>query len=68
MSMIDYVAITGEKDSKRIEFVDHLHEHFLDPCVVQDGAYMAPSQPGFSIEMKPQSIADYTFARKIAAE
>ncbi|MEP3298166.1 L-fuconate dehydratase [Tateyamaria sp.] len=68
MSMIDYIAITGEKDSKRIEFVDHLHEHFIDPCVVQNGAYMAPTLPGFSIEMKPQSIADYTFAPKIAAE
>ncbi len=68
MSMIDYVAITGEKDSKRIEFVDHLHEHFIDPCVVRNGAYMAPQLPGFSIEMKPQSIADYTFEAKVAAE
>ena len=61
MSMIDYIAISGEKDSKRSEFVDHLHEHFLDPCVVQNGAYMAPTLPGFSIQMKPGSIADYTF-------
>jgi len=61
MSMIDYVAISGVKDDRRIEFVDHLHEHFLDPCTVQGGAYMAPSKPGFSIEMKPQSIAEYTF-------
>ena len=68
MSMIDYIAITGKKDSKRIEYVDHLHEHFLEPCNVQNGAYMAPSLPGFSIEMKPQSIADYTFRLKSAAE
>lgn len=61
MSMIDYVAISGEKDSKRIEFVDHLHEHFVDPCVVENGAYMAPSRPGFSIEMKPASLKKYTF-------
>ena len=61
MSMIDYVAITGEKDSKRIEFVDHLHEHFLDPCVVKDGAYTAPSLPGFSIEIKPETLVDYAF-------
>lgn len=61
MSMIDYVAISGEKDSKRIEFVDHLHEHFVDPCVVENGAYMAPSRPGFSIEMKPASLKQYTF-------
>lgn len=68
MSMIDYIAISAEKDSKRIEFVDHLHEHFLDPCVVRNGAYMAPDKPGFSIEMKPQSIRDFRFPAKLAAE
>ena len=54
--MIDYVAISGEKDSKRIEYVDHLHEHFVGPCVVQNGGYVAPSAPGFSIEMKQSTI------------
>lgn len=58
LSMIDYVAISGEKDSKRIEYVDHLHEHFIDPCIVADGAYIAPSKPGFSIEMKPETLKD----------
>lgn len=61
MSMIDYVAISGEKDSRRIEFVDHLHEHFVDPCIVKNGAYEAPDKPGFSIEMKPDSISNYQF-------
>ncbi len=59
LSMIDYVAVTGEKDDKRIEFVDHLHEHFVDPCIVENGAYQAPVAPGFSIEMKASSIAEY---------
>ncbi len=62
MSMIDFVAISGEKDDRRIEYVDHLHEHFVDPCVVRDGAYLAPSQPGFSTEMKAGSIAEHTFS------
>jgi L-fuconate dehydratase len=61
MSMIDYVAISCEKDSKRIEYVDHLHEHFLDPCVVHNGAYVAPTLPGFSIQMKSETIKDFTF-------
>ncbi|PYG34524.1 L-fuconate dehydratase [Pelagimonas varians] len=61
LSMIDYVAISTEKDNKRIEYVDHLHEHFVDPCVVQNGAYMAPQAPGFSIEMKPQTLRDFEF-------
>lgn len=62
MSMIDYVAITGEKDSKRIEYVDHLHDIFLDPCVIRNGAYMAPAKPGFSIQMKADILTQYRFA------
>jgi L-fuconate dehydratase len=61
LSMIDYIAVSGTKDGRVIEYVDHLHEHFVDPCVIQDAAYMSPSRPGFSIEMKPESIAQYTF-------
>lgn len=61
MSMIDYVAISGEKDSKRIEYVDHLHEHFLDPCVVKNGAYCTPERAGFSIEIKPDSLHQFEF-------
>ena len=66
LSMIDYVAITGEKESKRIEFVDHLHEHFINPCVVSNGAYQAPLEPGFSIEIKPESLRDHAFSPKTA--
>ena len=61
MSMIDYIAISGEKDSRRIEFIDHLHEHFIDPCIVKNGSYMAPYNPGFSIQMKQQTLKDFTF-------
>ncbi|MGJ8628689.1 MAG: L-fuconate dehydratase [Sulfitobacter sp.] len=68
LSMIDYVAITGEKDSKRIEFVDHLHEHFLEPCVVKDGVYMAPQAPGFSIQMKSDTLGLYQFRATDAGE
>jgi L-fuconate dehydratase len=64
ISMIDYAVISAEKNSKRIEFVDHLHEHFVDPCIVKNGAYMVPTKPGFSIEMKPESISQYTFEPK----
>lgn len=59
ISMIDYIAITGEKDSKRVEFVDHLHEHFKQPCIVENGTYLAPKSPGFSIEMHETSISTY---------
>ncbi|CAN7610949.1 L-fuconate dehydratase [Neorhizobium sp. LjRoot104] len=61
LSMIDYIAVSGTKEGRVIEYVDHLHEHFVDPCLIENAAYMPPTLPGFSIEMKPQSIADYTF-------
>jgi L-fuconate dehydratase len=61
LSMIDYIAVSGTKDGRVIEYVDHLHEHFLDPCAIRNAAYMPPTRPGFSIEMKPGSIAANTF-------
>ncbi|MDF0660704.1 MULTISPECIES: L-fuconate dehydratase [Rhizobium] len=62
LSMIDYIAVSGTKEGRVIEYVDHLHEHFLDPCRIESAAYMPPTKPGFSIEMKPASISNYTFA------
>ncbi len=61
LSMIDYLCIAGTREGRVIEYVDHLHEHFIDPCVIRNAAYMPPQLPGFSIEMKPQSLVDYTF-------
>jgi len=61
MSMIDYLCIAGTREGRVIEFVDHLHEHFIDPCVIKNAAYMPPTKAGFSIEMKPASIEAYRF-------
>jgi L-fuconate dehydratase len=60
LSMIDYLCMAGTREGRVIEYVDHLHEHFVEPCVIRDAAYMPPTAPGFSIEMKPESIARYT--------
>mgnify|MGYP001549785919 CR=1 FL=1 len=46
LSMIDYLCIAGTKDGRVIEYVDHLHEHFVDPCVVRGAAYLPPRRPG----------------------
>ncbi|HLS42433.1 MAG TPA: L-fuconate dehydratase [Paenalcaligenes sp.] len=61
LSMIDYLCIAGTKEGRVIEFVDHLHEHFVDPCRIENAAYVAPSMPGYSIEMKRSSIDEYEF-------
>lgn len=61
MSFVDYIAISGSLENRVLEFVDHLHEHFLDPVRTRDGRYMPPQMPGFSIEMKAQSRARFAF-------
>jgi L-fuconate dehydratase len=61
VSMIDYVAISGRRDGRVIEYVDHLHEHFVNPVVIRDGHYIAPVAPGFSAEMWPATIAEFEF-------
>ena len=59
IAMIDYLLISCEKDNKRIEYVDHLHEHFINPCKIKGGNYLAPLEPGFSIEMKSETLTNY---------
>lgn len=61
LSMIDYLCFAGTMDGRVIEYVDHLHEHFLEPCVIKDAAYMPPQRPGYSIEMKPETLVQYRF-------
>ena len=61
LQMIDYIAISGTMEDRVIEYVDHLHEHFLEPVVVRSGHYMPPAQPGYSIEMKAESLDRYEF-------
>ncbi|MGW2555146.1 L-fuconate dehydratase [Streptomyces sp. NPDC001635] len=61
LSMFDLVALSGTIDDRVIEYVDHLHEHFIDPVVIREGRYSAPTSPGFSAAMRPESIARYTF-------
>jgi L-fuconate dehydratase len=41
--------------------VDHLHEHFVDPAIVRDGRYLAPTAPGYSITMQPASLSRFAY-------
>jgi L-fuconate dehydratase len=61
LSMIDYICISGSLENRITEYVDHLHEHFIDPVVIKEGNYMPPKLPGYSIEMKKESREAYTF-------
>jgi L-fuconate dehydratase len=61
ISMFDYIAVSGTLENRVLEYVEHLHEHFLDPVVIRNGCYVAPSAPGWSVTMRPESIRDYEF-------
>ncbi|WP_369914888.1 L-fuconate dehydratase [Xanthomonas sp. NCPPB 3005] len=61
LAMADFVAITGKMEDRAIEFVDHLHQHFVDPVRIAHGRYLAPTLPGFSAEMHAQSVTQYLY-------
>ncbi|MCM0640569.1 L-fuconate dehydratase [Cellulomonas wangsupingiae] len=61
ISMLDFVAVSGSREGRVTEYVDHLHEHFTDPCVVRDAAYVLPSLPGYSTQMHEASVAEFRF-------
>jgi L-fuconate dehydratase len=61
LAMFDYVAVSAGLQDRVIEYVDHLHEHFIDPVVIENGCYRAPEAPGFSAAMRPESIAEYAY-------
>jgi L-fuconate dehydratase len=61
LSFFDYVAVSGSLEGRHLEYVDHLHEHFVDPVVIRDGRYRAPERPGFSAQMRPETLTQFAF-------
>jgi L-fuconate dehydratase len=61
IAMFDYIAVSASLENRVVEYVDHLHEHFVDPVVVRGGRYMPPTSPGYSITMWPESLARFAF-------
>ena len=61
LALIDYICVSGSLENRVLEYVDHLHEHFLDPVVMRDGNYQVPRASGYSIEMKPASLGRYEY-------
>ena len=56
LALIDYICVSGSLEGRVLEYVDHLHEHFVDPVVMRGGNYTPPEAPGYSIEMKRESL------------
>lgn len=63
LAMFDFVAVSGSAEGRMIEYVDHLHDHFVTPVDVHDGRYWAPSHPGAGFEMKHDSLERHQFGR-----
>ena len=61
VSLFDYIAVSGSLENRVLEYVEHLHEHFLDPVRIRDGRYVAPLAPGFSITMRPASLTEFEY-------
>jgi L-fuconate dehydratase len=61
LSMVDYLRVSGSMDNRVIEYVDHLHEHFVHPVVMRGGRYMPPVAPGYSATMYPESLESHTY-------
>jgi L-fuconate dehydratase len=61
LQLFDYICVSGSLENRIIEYVDHLHEHFIDPVIIRDGHYLPPQKPGYSIEMKPETLTDYEY-------
>ncbi|SHF85800.1 L-fuconate dehydratase [Modicisalibacter ilicicola DSM 19980] len=61
ISLFDYIAVSASLDGRILEYVDHLHEHFLDPVVIRQGRYQVPEAPGYSIAMHDDSLADHRY-------
>jgi L-fuconate dehydratase len=61
LSIFDYIAVGASLEDRVCEYVDHLHEHFVDPCIVKNARYVTPARPGYSITIKPESLDAYEF-------
>jgi L-fuconate dehydratase len=61
VSAFDFVAVSGSFDDVVVEYVDHLHEHFVDPVRTEAGRYLAPRRPGYSAQMRPESLEEFAF-------
>uniref|UniRef100_A0AAQ5XM92 Mitochondrial enolase superfamily member 1 n=1 Tax=Amphiprion ocellaris TaxID=80972 RepID=A0AAQ5XM92_AMPOC len=59
--LFDYICVSANLSNRMCEYVDHLHEHFANPVVIQDAHYMPPKDPGYSCEMLESSVKRHQF-------
>jgi L-fuconate dehydratase len=61
LSMFDFLAVSGSMTDRVVEYVDHLHEHFVHPVRMAGSRYTPPTAPGYSAQIRPETLAAYSF-------
>jgi L-fuconate dehydratase len=61
LAMFDYLAVSGTTEGRMIEYIDHLHGHFVDPVTIEAGRYVAPRRPGAGAQILPESVAEFSY-------
>jgi L-fuconate dehydratase len=66
IALFDYICVSASLENRVLEYVDHLHQHFVDPVVIRNGRYKPPQLPGYSIEMRAESLDQFHFPQGAA--
>jgi L-fuconate dehydratase len=61
IALFDYICVSGSLENRVLEYVDHLHEHFIEPVTIRHGRYMPPRRAGYGIQMYPESLAHHAY-------
>ena len=61
LAIIDFVVVSGDLTNRYAEYVDHLHEHMVTPCVLRDGSYVLPTDRGYTSDIRDKTLSDYSF-------
>jgi L-fuconate dehydratase len=61
LAIFDYLRVSASLEQRMVEYVDHLHEHFVDPVMIRRGSYVVPTAPGYGVTMRPESLREYAY-------
>jgi L-fuconate dehydratase len=61
LSAFDYLRVSATLEDRVTEYVEHLHEHFTDPVRIRNAHYVLPEKPGYSAEIYPDTLRDYSY-------
>ena len=61
LAMFDYLAISGTTEGRMIEYVDHLHEHFVDPGPHRGWSLRRAARARRRRQMHPSSVAEFLY-------